>query len=125
MPKRLSVRLKSLRENRGISQKFVAEKIGINNSTLSGYESGYREPDAETLKKLADFYEVTTDYLLGRTNNPNFSYNTEKFINELDLGLGVEEILERYNLKYQGKELNIEDVEKIMNVVKTLMSMKK
>lgn len=125
MPKKLSTRLKSLRENRGIAQKFVAEKIGIKNNTLSGYENGTREPDAETLGKLADFYEVTTDYLLGRTNNPSFSQNTEAYVNDLDLGLSVQEISEKYNLKYQGQELNKEDVEKIMNVVKTLMSMKK
>lgn len=121
---KLARRLKSLRENRGISQKFVAEKIGVNNSTLSGYESGYREPDAITLTKLADFYEVTTDYLLGRSSTASFSYETENFINDIDLGMSVNEVLENYNVKFKGETLSKDEVEKIMNVVKTLMSMK-
>lgn len=58
-------RLRLLREKSGLSQKFVAEKIGVKNNTLSGYESGNREPDSEILTKLADFYEVSTDYLHG------------------------------------------------------------
>lgn len=64
-------RLKLLREKRGYSQKFVAEKIGVKNNTLSGYEAGRREPDSSTLNTLADFYKVSVDYLLGRTDNPN------------------------------------------------------
>ncbi|GAK12206.1 helix-turn-helix domain-containing protein [Geomicrobium sp. JCM 19039] len=65
-------RLRHLRETRGLSQTFVAEKIGVKNNTLSGYESGRREPDSTTLNKLADFYEVTSDYLLGRSDVKNF-----------------------------------------------------
>ncbi len=57
-------RLRHLRTIKGLSQKFVAEKIGVKNNTLSGYESGRREPDTETLVKLADLYEVSLDYLL-------------------------------------------------------------
>lgn len=82
MSELLGKRLKALREKKGISQKFVATKIGVNNSTLSGYESGYREPDGETLSRLADFYEVTTDYLLGRSNNSQLSSNTETLMND-------------------------------------------
>mgnify|MGYP005750450845 CR=1 FL=1 len=70
-------RLKYLREKSGFAQKFVAEKIGVKNNTLSGYESGRREPDSETLRKLADFYEVTTDYLHGRTDTPTYEIERE------------------------------------------------
>jgi len=121
----LGKRLKALREKKGISQKFVATKIGVNNSTLSGYESGYREPDGETLSRLADFYEVTTDYLLGRSNNSQLSSNTETLMNDIDLGLSIDEIMEKYNLKFEGDPLMKDDVEKIITVVKTLMSMRK
>jgi HTH-type transcriptional regulator, competence development regulator len=65
----LGKRLKYTREKKGLAQKFVAERIGIKNNTLSGYESGRREPDSDTLRKLAQFYEVTTDYLIGVSNN--------------------------------------------------------
>ncbi|WP_285842827.1 helix-turn-helix domain-containing protein [Metabacillus litoralis] len=67
----LGKRLKSERERRNYSQKFVAEKIGITNAVLSNYERDYRDPDTETLKKLAELYDVTTDFLLGRTDIPN------------------------------------------------------
>jgi transcriptional regulator with XRE-family HTH domain len=66
----LGYRLKKEREKRNWSQKYVAEKIGITNTVLSNYERDYRDPDTETLKKLADLYGVSTDYLLGLTDNP-------------------------------------------------------
>lgn len=67
----LGKKLKAEREKRKWSQKFVAEKTGITNTVLSNYERDYRDPDTDTLKRLADLYEVTTDFLLGRSDNPN------------------------------------------------------
>ncbi|WP_035711003.1 helix-turn-helix domain-containing protein [Salibacterium aidingense] len=66
----LAKRIKYLREHNGLAQKHVAEKLGIKNNTLSGYEAGRREPDASTLNKIAEFYGVSVDYLLGRTDDP-------------------------------------------------------
>ncbi|QUW23419.1 helix-turn-helix domain-containing protein [Sporosarcina sp. Marseille-Q4063] len=65
----LGVRLKKEREKRNWSQVDVAKKVGITNAVLSNYERDYRDPDTEILKKLADLYNVSTDFLLGRTNN--------------------------------------------------------
>lgn len=62
----LAKRLESLRRSRKLTQKQIAEKLGIARTTYSGYENKSREPDHETLQKIADYYEVTTDYLLGR-----------------------------------------------------------
>ncbi|MCU1804788.1 helix-turn-helix transcriptional regulator [Cytobacillus firmus] len=80
----LGIRLKKEREKRKWSQKEVAEKIGITNAVLSNYERDYRDPDTETLKKLADLYEVETDYLLGRSDfqktNTNLQSKDEKDI---------------------------------------------
>ena len=50
----------------GYTQTFISEKLDVNKATLSSYESGRRKPDYETLTKLADIYEVSVDYLLGR-----------------------------------------------------------
>lgn len=44
---------------------YVAEKLGITNSVLSNYERDYRDPDTKMLTKIAELYEVSTDYLLG------------------------------------------------------------
>ncbi len=75
----LGSRLKKERERRNWSQIFVAEKIGITNAVLSNYERNYRDPDTETLKKLALLYEVTTDYLLGITDNPATTKEDNEF----------------------------------------------
>lgn len=58
--------LKKLREIKGISRQEVSDKIGITKRTLESYEYGNREPNIEVINKFADFYGVTTDYLLGR-----------------------------------------------------------
>jgi transcriptional regulator with XRE-family HTH domain len=73
----LGSRLRDEREKRRWSQIEVAKKIGITNAVLSNYERGSRDPDTDTLKKLADLYDVSADYLLGRTNEQN-NYIEEK-----------------------------------------------
>lgn len=56
---------------KGWSQIMVAEKLGITNTVLSNYERDYRDPDTETLRKLAELYEISTDYLLKGTDSPS------------------------------------------------------
>lgn len=58
-------RLTVLREEKGYMQRDVAHKLEMAANTLSGYERNLRKPDSETLIKLAKFYNVSTDYLLG------------------------------------------------------------
>lgn len=70
---KLANRLKNLRDEHGYLQTFVADKLGIRSNTLSGYENGTRSPDPEMLISLAEFYNVTTDYLLGRSNDPKLT----------------------------------------------------
>ena len=62
------MRLKELRLEKGLTQKAVAEVIGCSASTYPKYEREEREPDLDTLCKLADFYKVTVDYLIGRSD---------------------------------------------------------
>ena len=62
--------LKNARERKGISQKDVAEKIGVAKSTYSLYESGNREPNVQTIKKIADVSNVSADDLLGLNEEP-------------------------------------------------------
>ncbi|XMB71883.1 helix-turn-helix transcriptional regulator [Mycoplasmatota bacterium WC30] len=59
--------LKSLRTNNNLSQKDVAIIIGVNQTTYGRYELGQIEPNVATLMKLATYYGVSIDYLLGRT----------------------------------------------------------
>ncbi|WP_433748331.1 helix-turn-helix domain-containing protein [Paenibacillus amylolyticus] len=62
----LGSKLKKARENKRLTQQEVANKLGVSNGAISGYERSYRDPDTETLKKLADLYEVSLDWLNGR-----------------------------------------------------------
>ncbi|WP_338230681.1 helix-turn-helix transcriptional regulator [Lactiplantibacillus paraxiangfangensis] len=63
----LSNRLTSLRDRKGWTKTYVAKKLGISNlGTYANYEYGIREPDLDTLKRIADIYGITVDYLLGR-----------------------------------------------------------
>ena len=63
-------RLRQLRKSKGYTQIRVQMETGIEQALLSKYENGERIPPTETLLKLADFYRVSVDYLLCRTDNP-------------------------------------------------------
>lgn len=82
--------LKELRIKKGLKQSDVAEELGLKVNTYQSYERGQSEPNCATLRRIADFYGVTTDYLLGREPAPNpFA----------DLGLdeaGEQEMLKQY-----------------------------
>ena len=61
--------LKKARLRKGLSQVQLAEQLGVAKSTYSMYESGNREPNVQTIKKIADILSVTTDELLGMTED--------------------------------------------------------
>lgn len=65
--------LKTLRESKGYTQLSLQMKTGIEQALLSKYENGDRIPPTETLIKLADFFGVSIDYILCRTNNPEIN----------------------------------------------------
>ncbi|MBE2973036.1 helix-turn-helix domain-containing protein [Priestia megaterium] len=65
-----SVRLTSLRKKKNVTQQKVADYLGITRPAYTAYEQGKRQPDYETLTKIADFFDVTVDYLIGRTDDP-------------------------------------------------------
>ncbi len=68
-------RLKDLRTDRDMKQKEIAAVLGIDQRVYSNYETGKREIPAHYLILLADFYDTTTDYILGRTNNSKANKN--------------------------------------------------
>ena len=65
----LGVRLKYLRKSNNKTQKDIADILGITRPAYTAYEQGKRNPDYEILEKIADYYNVSIDYLLGRTDN--------------------------------------------------------
>ena len=64
------MRLKDLREDRDLTQGTIAEFLNIKQNTYSQYENGRRQIPIELLIKLADYYNVSVDYVLGRTDKP-------------------------------------------------------
>lgn len=66
----MEFRLKELRQTRGISQLKLAMDLNMNQNTISRYENREREADYETLVRLADYFDVSLDYLLGRCEQP-------------------------------------------------------
>lgn len=79
-------KLKTLRGKR--RQEDIASALGISRARYSHYENEIREPDNATLKLLAEYFEVTTDYLLGRSNHPQLT--AEK---DLEVNAEVDELM--------------------------------
>jgi len=92
--------LKSLRIQRNKTQQEIADVLGISRQGYAKYENNLGEPDNSTLSKLADYFEVSTDYLLGRTNTPEPTTKPQQddeaefqaFINNPDLGVWYKEL---------------------------------
>ncbi len=66
------IRIKELREKKRISQVKMAMDLNMNQNSVSRYENGVRQADYDTLIAFAEYFGVSVDYLLGRTDNPTF-----------------------------------------------------
>lgn len=86
----LGERLKKLRTNKKLTQEQLGKIVNVTKVSISGYENGNRTPDTETLQNLANFFEVSTDYLLGRTDEPE--PNKKVTVAGQDINLSAEEL---------------------------------
>ena len=87
-------RIKDLREDRDLRQLDVADAVGIDQRSLSNYETGKTNPDSETVVRLASFFGVTCDYLLGVSNH-NLTDHKAGILELADIRKRLEEI-QRY-----------------------------
>lgn len=87
----LKSRLISLRKSKKLSQYEAAEKLGFSRGKLANYEQGSRQPDYDTLQKIAEFYDVSMDYLFARTDKPKNEDNDNLFFFDME-GLSSKEI---------------------------------
>ena len=106
-------RLKELRESLGLNQRKLADKVNIARTTYTNYENGNREPDFETICKLADFHNVLVDYILGRIDIKNIHSE----ISCADIPLSAEEhnVLQLYNQLTERQKGYIEGQMKAMS----------
>lgn len=66
------MRIKELRKSRHLSQLKMAMDLNMSQNTLSRYETGEREPGIRQLIRIADYFQVSVDYLIGRSDDPTF-----------------------------------------------------
>ncbi|VBB07100.1 Hypothetical protein LUCI_2344 [Lucifera butyrica] len=109
----LGERLAALRESKDLTQVELAQLTEISRSRLSLYETDKREPDLQTLKQLADFFNVTLDYLVGRDTSL-FVTKEEKIPNDLL------EFLKLPDARFSGILLTEEDKAKIKASLKII-----
>ena len=101
--------IKSLRTSHGLTQDELSKQLGISRSTIGMYESGAREPDFETLELIADYFNVDTDYLLGRTNKTTYIPSAFKSEDENNL-------LQSYrNLSDLNKKKSVTYIENLLS----------
>ncbi|MDZ5608450.1 helix-turn-helix transcriptional regulator [Bacillus pseudomycoides] len=95
----LGERIFELRKKKKLTQEKLGENIGVGKQIISKYEKGTKTPSLETIEKLADFFEVPIDYLLGKSNNPKST------------STNIRELLDNQELHWDGRKLSSEELE--------------
>ena len=98
-------RISELRKEKGLTLQQVADAIGVGNNTISRYENGKREPNSEMWKKLANYFNVSVDYLVG-----NDDYNTFLDIEKYAKGL-------RNKYAHGSIQLSLNDFENLVEII--------
>ena len=119
---KLPIRLKLLRKENNYNQKHVAEYLNLAISSYSGYENGVYEPGMDSLIKLANLYNVTTDYLLGNIDS-KLSPDELLLISELELT--NEELMKKYIITVDHEELPIKTLLQIIDAARALKDLAK
>lgn len=110
-------RLRSLRIKKEITQSELAKTLKVAPSTISMYEQGKRDPDTQALSFLADFFDVSVDYLLGRTDDPNTARVDGKDlpIELQELGVDYIEVIK----EMKDKGLSPEYIKRIVDAIQS------
>lgn len=120
-------RIAELRNSAQMSQFQLAKVLKIGTSTLGMYETDKREPSPKVLKRIADYFNVSTDYLLGRDNKNHYYELTDK--ERQDIGVQAEKLMEGIesgnNLNFYGEPATEEQKNRLLIAVKTAMEMNK
>lgn len=106
-------KIKELAEKRGMSINRLEENLGYSRNSL--YNLKTKKPSAERLQEIADYFQVSTDYLLGRTDNPRIASDQERFYFE-GKEVDVEE-LAGTAMRFNGKPLSDQDKKAIQGII--------
>ena len=114
-------RIRKLRLEQNLKQKDLAAKLGISTSSVGMCERELRQPDAEILKKIADFFNVSIDYILGNSDKRDHSELTYKdnrnIAKTLDMLKDQIDNNESGELNYNGIEVTDDDAELLMDAL--------
>ena len=114
-------RIATLREQRGLSQKELANRLGVSQSQVGHWESGKRRIQDEWLIELANFFDVTTDYILGRASL------TDK--EKQDIGIEVDKLLAglstQADINFYGEPLSETGKENLKVAIQMAMELNK
>ncbi len=119
----LGERLRKVREKSEITQAYVAKALNISASAVGMYEQGRRDPDTETLKKFAELYGCSTDYLLGRTDDPSPKDDDRQHVNDDEALEYLDELHKRPEMKalFQvGRKATRADIETAITIIEAL-----
>ena len=105
-----SIRLKELRNKANLSQQELSKIIGISKSSINMYERGEREPGLETVGALADYFDVQTDYLLGKSDDTRSPKQAKKYNKLIIQSLEDYRVLHGYDRKQIEDLLDWEDI---------------
>lgn len=115
----LSERLKALRMAKKYSQQYIANHLGITRQAYAKYEKNDSQPDTNSLAKLANLYDVTTDYLIGISKREEFSEVERIFLSDIDK-LSLEELKDKHILTIDGKPATDEEIDVILSIIRSL-----
>ena len=111
-------RIKQLRKEYNLTQQQFAELINLKNSTISLYENEKRQPEFQTLVKIADYFNVTIDWLFGRVDNKNLLIIENEYIPKDLLNVGVEYL--KLAKEMCDKKIPPDDMRKIITAINAL-----
>jgi len=115
---KLGARIKEIRKKNNLTQNDFGKLFNLNDSTISLYESNKRTPEYDILVRIADKFNVTTDWLLGRVEEPDLIIHEGTSLPYNLKEIGVEYL--KLCKEIQNKEINPQDLLKIINVVKDI-----
>lgn len=118
----LGERIRELRKKHKMSQKELAEKLGISTSAIGMYEQERREPDNTKLEKLCEIFNVTLDYLLGRKTMLRTLPQSNDIIETFDLMAA--DILEHGGLMFNGEPIDKDEVERVVEAMRLGMMLR-
>lgn len=123
----LGEKIRNLREDKELSQRQLADILGVSPSTVGMYEQGRRSPDKEMILELAKFFGVSVDYLLGTTNiktSKTQSKHESKDVTDILLA-AKEQLIKQEGLMFNGEPATPEAIQSILDAMEMGMALAK